>query len=152
MLFAIIIFGLKELMLKTQFINSLGQFGDIIYTLDTLLGNIYLIIIFCLLLYGFIKVFIPFIKNWNYDRKKLKKLLNKSSDPYYVWTKEEISNQFLTLRTSSGRLNFIEHLEEKRIKPPENSEWPDGNLPNIDNDKASTLLAKLEERWLGLNR
>jgi hypothetical protein len=26
-----------------------------------------------------------------------------------------------------------------------------GRLPNEDNDKASILLAQLEEKWLGLN-
>jgi hypothetical protein len=30
--------------------------------------------------------------------------------------------------------------------------WPDGTLPNFDDDRASTLLAQLEEKWLGLDR
>ncbi|MGK7881137.1 MAG: NACHT domain-containing NTPase, partial [Crocosphaera sp.] len=135
--------------LFTRFISSSVTIVNMGFALFLIIS---LILVLGTLLSGFIKVFIPFITNWNHDRKQLRKLLKKSSDPYFVWTKQEISKQFLSLKTASGRLKFVEHLEEKRVKPLENSDWPNGNLPNVNNDQASTLLAKLEERWLGLNR
>ncbi|MGK7932246.1 MAG: NACHT domain-containing protein [Microcystaceae cyanobacterium] len=107
-----------------------------------------LIIIFSPLIYLAITNGILQIK----DGKHFKKLLRKSSDPDYIWTREEISCQFFTFKSVSGRLKFVQHLEEKRVTPPYESEWPEGNLPNSKNDQASTLLAKLEERWLGLHR
>ena len=42
------------------------------------------------------------------------------------------------------------YLKNSNIKPV--GVWPEGKLPNINNDTASTLLAKLEEKWLGLDR
>ncbi len=150
-IFSVIIFTFISIIYEYLkiFINSLIQAIGVTYNLFM---TISLIFLFCFLLYNFIKFSIPFLQQYNYDRNKLNRLIKQSSDPYYVWTKEEISKQFMSLKTASGRLKFVEHLEEKRIKPLENSEWLNGNIPNINNDKASTLLAKLEERWLGLNR
>jgi len=65
-------------------------------------------------------------------------------------SREDITQQWKQYKTSWGRLYYVELLQNANIKPV--GVWPDGQLPNINNDPASTLLAKLEEKWLGLDR
>ena len=65
-------------------------------------------------------------------------------------SREDITQQLKQYKTSWGRLNYVELLQNSNIKPV--GVWPEGKLPNINNDTASTLLAKLEEKWLGLDR
>ena len=66
------------------------------------------------------------------------------------FAREEIADNFYSYETEGGRLKFVQLLRDQKIKPE--GEWPHGRLPNIKNDEASTLLAKLEEKWLGLDR
>lgn len=58
-----------------------------------------------------------------------------------------IEDAFWAMRTGKGRLRFIEALASRASEP--SGDWKDG-LPYLPNDPASTLLAQLEERWLGL--
>ncbi|MCP4402492.1 MAG: NACHT domain-containing protein [bacterium] len=58
--------------------------------------------------------------------------------------------QFNQFETSWGRKKYVQLLQQQNSIVE--GEWPDGKLPNIGNDEASTLLAQLEERWLGLAR
>lgn len=64
-------------------------------------------------------------------------------------TREQIAEQFGQFATAGGRSRYIQFLKDKRIIPT--GSWPDGLIPNVK-DEASTLLAKLEEGWLGLDR
>jgi hypothetical protein len=58
-----------------------------------------------------------------------------------------IEDKFLKFNTGYFRLKFIKAVQNQVIIC--NGEWSDGKVPN-KNDEASTLLAKLEEKWLGL--
>lgn len=64
--------------------------------------------------------------------------------------RKEISKQFGEFKTLRARLEYTQHLQNEKIIIEGN--WPDGKIPNINNDAASTLLAQLEEKWLGLDR
>lgn len=64
--------------------------------------------------------------------------------------KQNISEYFSSFRTDRMRFKFVLRLQNNRVQA--NGEWPGGVLPNIRNDKASILLAQLEETWLGLDR
>ncbi len=85
------------------------------------------------------------------ERRKIKKLTSIfHSRASKIVSRQQVAIGFNSLKTNWGRLKYIEFLQNQKIKPQ--GEWPDGNLPNINNDEASTLLAKLEEKWLGLDR
>lgn len=150
--FLCFIFSLKQNFFRffEPLLSWLHQIIDI--ELILLITNISLMTIASIFLLGSIYLSIPKWKDAYHDMQKNKILFRKTSDPDHVWTRGEISNQFLSLNTPSGRFKFVQHLEEKRVTPPEDSKWPEGILPNVNNDRGSTLLAKLEERWLGLNR
>jgi hypothetical protein len=69
----------------------------------------------------------------------------------------QIARSLDEFRTGPGRLFYVRWLLSKAPELDEalsnpDDEWPDHNRPNYDNDEASALLAKLEERWLGLAR
>ena len=82
------------------------------------------------------------------DFKTMRKL--RKNHRFNIMTREQIAEQFKQYKTNWGRLIYIEFLNTQNIKPV--GVWPEGKLPNINNDTASTLLAKLEEKWLGLDR
>ncbi len=78
-----------------------------------------------------------------------------------IMSREKIDNQFQKCRSIyygkfqpkilvDFRFKYVRELEKRHVKAV--GEWPDGVLPNSNNDAASTLLAQLEERWLGLDR
>ena len=58
-----------------------------------------------------------------------------------------IESELSSLQTRRARLRYVERLSAQRIKPT--GTWSQG-LPYLANDPASTRLAQLEERWLGL--
>jgi hypothetical protein len=65
-------------------------------------------------------------------------------------TRQEISEVFYRLKTKQGRTRFVRYIENQGIRPE--GLWPAGSIPNVGNDDGSTLLAQLEEKWLGLDR
>ncbi len=67
-----------------------------------------------------------------------------------IMFREKISEQFNVCLKFNIQLKFVRELEKRHIKAI--GEWPDYKLPNHYNDPGSTLLAQLEERWLGLDR
>ncbi|NTS78141.1 NACHT domain-containing protein [Catenovulum sp. SM1970] len=84
-----------------------------------------------------------------YKRTSMDKKFYAESIKSGSFTRERISKDFYGLNTQSYRDKYLTFLENKNITPDGN--WPDGRLPNIDNDKSSTKLAQLEERWLGIS-
>lgn len=62
-------------------------------------------------------------------------------------TREGIASDFLAFKTGAFRLRYAKWLQENIQQP--SGTWP-GARPNVDDDAASTLLAQLDERWLGL--
>jgi hypothetical protein len=79
------------------------------------------------------------------DRRRLK-LLRKNVPT----SRERIAEEFKFFQKTEFRLEFVKLLGSHGIKPT--GSWPNGEMPNYRNDEASTLLAQLEEKWLGLNR
>ena len=65
-------------------------------------------------------------------------------------TRQGIAAEINKMRTGRGRLRLARLLDLGGLHPT--GEWPNGRLPNFDDDRASTLLAQLEEKWLGLDR
>lgn len=61
-------------------------------------------------------------------------------------TKSTIAADFLRFRTRRYRLRYVEWLRDAQVSPL--GSWT-GARPNKE-DEASTLLAQLDERWLGL--
>jgi hypothetical protein len=61
-----------------------------------------------------------------------------------------IYNDFHQFRTNYGRLRYVQFLRNEGINPI--GAWPLGQIPSAENDRGSTLLAQLEEKWLGLDR
>lgn len=90
-------------------------------------------------------LFSVFITSTVRDIQKLSKYKH-----YTRITRALISEQFYSFETKMGRLYYTRSLWNERIKPE--GTWPKGGLPNCENDEASTLLAQLEEKWLGLDR
>ncbi|MDT4954001.1 MAG: hypothetical protein QOJ02_2139 [Acidobacteriota bacterium] len=83
---------------------------------------------------------------WRFkDNKRTNQILNNLN-----LDRKTIASHFFSIKSDEGRLYFVFGLQDKRIKPT--GEWPNAKLPNIRNDEASTLLAQLEEKWLGLSR
>ena len=62
-------------------------------------------------------------------------------------TREAIAADFLSFRTGWYRLRYVEWLRDAQVQPI--GAWP-SSRPNVRDD-ASTLLAQLEEHWLGLD-
>jgi len=76
------------------------------------------------------------------DRKLLKEITSLTSVDRAV-----IASNFIRFKTSWHRLQYVEWLRDMQIRPK--GAWP-AKRPYIRYDEASTLLAQLDERWLGL--
>jgi hypothetical protein len=96
------------------------------------------------LILGLIQAF-KYIKKWMMDYKNFRSLVKKPFPD-----RRQISEAFNGFRTNHWRLKLVRFLQSAKLKPT--GMWPDGKIPNMRNDKASTLLARLEEGWLGLDR
>jgi hypothetical protein len=105
---------------------------------------IYGIIIFSIIITLFIR-FIKLLFIYLSDSSKLKKVIFVNSV-----SRAEIHTNFMHFRSPSVRLKYIQMIENQKLAVTGN--WPEGDLPNVNNDDASTLLAQLEEKWLGLDR
>jgi len=81
---------------------------------------------------------------WWRDRRRLRNAHRRPPT-----RREDIEEIFSELETSPARLRFVETLITLQVRPT--GRWTKG-LPTGRNDEASTLLAKLEEKWLDLDR
>lgn len=64
-------------------------------------------------------------------------------------SRNDISFAFLSFNTRWGRFGYVQKIKNAKVKAT--GEWPEGHAPNLG-DAASTLLAQLDEKWLGLDR
>jgi hypothetical protein len=67
----------------------------------------------------------------------------------FIPTRAHVYTEFLQFRTPSGRLKYARWLEASCEQVPKD-EWPNGHPPNVNNDEASAVLAKLDLQWLKL--
>jgi len=81
----------------------------------------------------------PYIHDWHCLRKLAR---NEHL------TRDDIEQQIKVYKTRWGRIKYVNFLWNQNIRPTAN--WAT-NLPNYK-DEASSLLARLEEKWLGLDR
>jgi hypothetical protein len=86
-------------------------------------------------------------KHWS-DREFLRKVFRANGEKT-VLTRDSIVSHLTTLYTKWGRLQYVQYLQNRNFNTT--GKWPDGVLPNYK-DEASILLARLEEKWLGLDR
>jgi hypothetical protein len=77
------------------------------------------------------------------DRRLLKEITNTTNVDRVI-----IATNFTRFKTGWYRLQYVEWLRDVQIRPK--GAWPD-KRPFIRYDVASTLLAQLDERWLGLD-
>jgi hypothetical protein len=69
--------------------------------------------------------------------------------PVQEMTRMQIATMWKEMRTARGRTAYVRWLHEHRVSAT--GHWPDHRLP-YDDSEAGTLLARLEEGWLGLSR
>ncbi len=100
------------------------------------------LLLLSVVIYGFIHYFRKIL----FDRKLLKSF--KTYSNVYKVRRTTISEQFIQFKTNIYRLRYVNLFQSKNGEEIE-GDWPDGILPNVKNDEASTRLAQLEERWLG---
>ncbi len=155
-LISILISGFKNLIkdlkmslkLCTTFIVGIVVIGSLMIVLTRLIEKyfmskmLFLIFpIFMVIALVLIKFLVNFSKDYKYIRK-LKVVERKE--------REEISKEFKAFKTSFWRLKYVQLLYNKNTKAT--GVWRDGKIPNRKNDEASTLMAQLEEKWLGLDK
>ena len=58
-----------------------------------------------------------------------------------------VALEFLAMRSGWGRLRLVDKIRNSSVQPT--GSWPLGRLPNVQDDRGSSLLAELEEKWLG---
>jgi hypothetical protein len=83
-----------------------------------------------------------------YSNKERKMLLDAQIKS--TITRADICRKLSELRTVRARKAYVQKLAESDVVPSGN--WPAELTLNITSDPALTELAKLEERWLGLDR
>ena len=64
-------------------------------------------------------------------------------------TRVKIGEAFGSLSSPAVRVKYVAFLRDAGVSP--SGQWEDG-LPNISDDRASQMLAELEEKWLKLDR
>jgi hypothetical protein len=72
------------------------------------------------------------------------------------WTRIELAGGLARFETARGRLKYVtwigqrsDELHEEMSKA--GNDWPGGERPYYG-DEASSLLAQIDEKWLGLDR
>ena len=82
---------------------------------------------------------------WRRDKRRLKEVEVEGR-----WKRAQISAMMDRMGTARGRYGFVSMLERRGVRPE--GTWAGGTVPSYGGDRASILLAELEERWLGLAR
>lgn len=65
-------------------------------------------------------------------------------------SRQEIAENFASITFTGARLRFVNKLARRRVKPI--GEWPANFQLVVSSDASMNALARLEERWLGLDR
>jgi hypothetical protein len=73
-----------------------------------------------------------------------------SIEVFRTMPREKIVSELSSLTSDRRRVAFVRRLGTLRVSPT--GDWPATFHFSITNDPALTELAKLEERWLGLDR
>jgi hypothetical protein len=65
-------------------------------------------------------------------------------------SREEISDALKSLLTDRYKIKYINILRDSNVSP--HGDWPNGEFLSITTDEVKTEVAKLEEKWLKLDR
>ncbi|MDT7689117.1 MAG: hypothetical protein QOE46_1876 [Acidobacteriota bacterium] len=84
-----------------------------------------------------------------FSRYRDGRLLSKIHPPAAL-RRDQIAAQLGQFATQDGELQYVRQLQNAKVKPV--GDWPGGHIPRPSSGEAATLLAKLEEQWLGLDR
>jgi hypothetical protein len=82
------------------------------------------------------------LANMRKDRVRLREATSSTAV-----TRASIATDFCRFKTKWGRDQYVRWLRDPQVKPL--GSWPNVR-PNVGSDAASTLLAQLDERWLGI--
>ena len=117
-------------------------------------------IVFGAILYAFFLFFVGFSLVWRqFAGWRSDRILFLERTRRFNPNRSAIAQAFLSFKTGNGRERYARWIESEAHAPEDldalydlvSNPWPDGHRPNIDNDAGSTLLAKLDERWLKLD-
>jgi hypothetical protein len=136
---AAVAFGLNWLIKNAPFLSVLLIPGLLLFGV-TVAG---------VLLWDIISAIGPPVRDW---------LRLRRNHPTLPTSRRQIAETLTQFASSSGRAEYIRWLSSRvseldpKLRDP-NDRWPNNDRPNYGNDdEASTLLARLDERWLGLSR
>ncbi len=79
-----------------------------------------------------------------------KKVLTTAKNRVHNGMKREVIEAYFYGLDGFYQERFISYIKKQQIVPTGN--WTDGELPNVDDNNASGMLAELEEKWLELDR
>lgn len=114
----------------------------------------------------FLFISIPAIFMFNISRKNMYLLRNDYKNfnkltARFIPSRARIAEGFSDFKTAKYRRRYVEWVDRQSNDPDhllklskENwhlNSWPNGFRPNVGDDEASTLLAQLDGRWLGLD-
>lgn len=98
---------------------------------------------------GVLFVFAALYGGWNYVRDRL--VLHRTMPTLGVhMSRRQIANAVGALKLPSHRLAVVKRIAD--LKTVASGEWPPGFKFTLDSDAAMTELAKLQQRWLKLDR
>ncbi len=92
---------------------------------------------------------IEFLRSFLRSRKS-RKLLKDMISAFPPSDRQLVAKQLSILETEKSRLDYVMRLEQEKIGFMV-GDWPFGVRPNFG-DEASSRLARLDEKWLGLDR
>lgn len=140
----LIVEGYRKMSFKTKFFACTYILLFIFEILrSSILKTPFSMVWFCILL-AF--TLFPIVQTWIMDKIYFEKLKNKLKDTYIP--RLLISQEFKNFRTKNYRYQFVLWLSsENKIAT---GYWENGQIP-YKRDKASSLLAQLEEKWLKLD-
>lgn len=138
--------------LSILYISGANLGRDSFDSVEKFIGNLlFSFLYYFILSLPFIFIIIWLIRTYSKIKKRLiiKRFLRKLeiSNPMQ---RAHIAEDFYQYSVSGLHLEYVKELQKRHIKAI--GVWPNNILPNKDNDKASVILAQLEEKWLGLEK
>ena len=93
---------------------------------------------------AFLLIVVPKLRSRGYYSDTIKYIKAYRSKTKKM-TRATLAVQFYSYKTSLLRKYFMQNIRDKNININRTSSWPDGKLPNVNDDDASGILAEIEE-------
>lgn len=133
------------------FLRVISEYNDVVSILMNSIFGLIAILNLLVLLVGFgwlVWNSVVFLRKYLSDLKIMRQVKSKVAARKLL--RSTIEEYFLKFQTSQMRIKYVKYLDNPKFTVSGN--WKNKTLPYIHNDRASTLLAQLEEKWLGLER